>query len=90
MHHRRADAQVRQLLEDFRGIALRAAAPALLPGAVPEELRLGEDLEGRSLEPQSRHRGRHGDPEVQGTGDEAREIVEYLRLHIAPSQQVEQ
>ena len=36
VHHRRADAQVRQLLEDFRGIALGAAAPAFLTRAIAE------------------------------------------------------
>ncbi len=50
MHHRRADAQVRQLLEDFRRIALGAPPPSLLPRTVAEQLRFGEDFERRSLE----------------------------------------
>ncbi len=61
VHHRRADAQVRQLLEDFGRIALGAAAAPLLPRAIAEQLRFGENLERRGLEPQSRDGGRHRD-----------------------------
>ena len=51
VHHRRADAQVGQLLEYLGRVALGTPAPALLPRPVAEELRLGENLERRRLEP---------------------------------------
>ncbi len=49
VHHRRADAQVRQLFEYFRRIALRPAPPALLARAIAEQLRFGENLQRRAL-----------------------------------------
>ena len=90
VHHGRADAQVGQLLEYFRRIALGTAPPALLPRAVAEQLRLGEDLERRRVEAQPRYGRRHGDAEVQVAGDEGRKVVEDLRLNAATAQQIEQ
>ena len=66
VHHRRADAQVRQLLEYFRRIALGAAPSAFLPRAIAEQLRFGQDFQRRRLQPQARHGGRYRDSEVQG------------------------
>jgi hypothetical protein len=53
VHHGRPDAQVRQLLEYFRRVALGAAAPAFLPRAIAEQLRLGEDFQRRRIQPQA-------------------------------------
>ena len=39
---------------------------------------------------QRRYRRRYRDPELQVRGDEARKILEYLRLHAATAQQIEQ
>jgi hypothetical protein len=47
VHHGRADAQIRQLLEYFGRIAFGAAAAAFLPRAIAEELRFGENLQRR-------------------------------------------
>ena len=90
VHHRRADAQVRQLLEYLRRIALGPPAPAFLPRAIAEQLSFRENFERRSFQPQARHRGRHRNAEIQGAGDETRKIVEYPRLNVAAAQQIEQ
>ncbi len=90
VNHRGADAQIRQFLEYLGGIPLRAPPPALLAGAVAEQLRLGENFERRRFQPQARDCGRHGDSQPQGARHEARESVEYLGLHAAGAQQIEQ
>ena len=54
VHHRRADAQVRQFLEYFRRIALGPAPPAFLARAIAEQLRFGENLQRRGLELEAR------------------------------------
>ena len=89
VHHRRADAQVRELLEYFRRIALGLATAAFLARAVAEQLRLGEYFQGRRLELQARRGRRNGDAEWQSTGNEAGKIVVDLRLHAAAAQQIE-
>ncbi len=90
MHHGRADAEVGQLFEYFRRIALGTPAPAFLPRAISEQLRFGEYFQRRRVQPQARHGGRHGDSEAQGTCEKTREIVENLRLNILAAKQVEQ
>jgi len=90
VHHRRTDAEVRQFFEYLRRIALGAAAPALLPGAIPEQLRLGEYFQGGRVQPQARHGPRYGNPKIQRAGEKIRKIVENLGLNAASAKQIEQ
>jgi hypothetical protein len=90
MHHRRSDPKIGKLLEDFRRVALGAAPAALLPRAIAEQLRLGENLQGRRFQAQSGHCRRYGNAEFLSAGEKARKGVENLGLNAAAAQQVEQ
>ena len=82
VHHRRADAQVRQLLEYLGGIALRSPPAPFLARAIAEQQRLGENLERRgSRAAVPRRRRDTVMPSFRSLASERREVVEDLRLN---------